>query len=188
MKKVVITLFAAFMALSLSAQDNLLTKGEKVVNVGIGLGSTLYSGSGYTSTIPPVSASFEIGVKDDVLDVGSIGVGGYLGYASSKWEYSYFGSTWGYKYTNIILGARGSFHYPLVDKLDTYTGLMIGFNIVSAKETGTVDPLYNYSASSSGLIWSWYAGGRYYFTDNFAAMAEIGYGIAWLNLGVALKL
>lgn len=188
MKKVVITLFAAFMALSLSAQDNLLTKGEKVVNVGIGLGSTLYTGSGYTSSIPPVSASFEIGVKDDVLDIGSIGVGGYLGYASSKWEYSYFGSTWGYKYTNIILGARGSFHYPLVEKLDTYTGLMLGFNIVSAKETGTVDPLYNYSASTSGVIWSWYAGGRYYFTDNFAAMAEIGYGIAWLNIGVALKL
>ena len=188
MKKVVITLFAAFMALSLSAQDNLLTKGEKVLNLGIGLGSTLYTGSGYTSSIPPLSASFEIGVKDDVLDIGSIGVGGYLGYASSKWEYSYFGGTWGYKYTNFILGARGSFHYPLIEKLDTYTGLMIGFNVVSAKDIGTVDPLYNYNTSSSGLIWSWYAGGRYYFTDNFAAMAEIGYGIAWLNLGVALKL
>lgn len=188
MKKIAITLFAAFMALSLSAQDNLLTKGEKVLNLGIGLGSTLYSGSGYKSTIPPISASFEVGVKDDVLDVGSIGVGGYLGYASSKWEYSYYGGTWGYKYTNFILGARGSFHYPLVEKLDTYTGLMIGFNVVSAKETGTIDPLYNYNASTSGLIWSWYAGGRYYFTDKFAAMAEIGYGIAWLNLGVALKL
>jgi len=188
MKKVVITLFAALMALSLSAQDNLLTKGEKVLNLGIGLGSTLYTGSGYTSTIPPLSASFEVGVKDDVLDVGSIGVGGYLGYASSKWEYSYFGGTWGYKYNNFILGERGSFHYPLIEKLDTYTGLMIGFNVVSAKDIGTVDPLYNYNTSSSVLIWSWYAGGRYYFTDNFAAMAEIGYGIAWLNIGVALKL
>ena len=188
MKKVVITLFAAFLAFNLSAQDNMLTKGEKVLNLGIGLGSTLYTGSGYTSSVPPISASFEVGVKDDVLDVGSIGVGGYLGYASSKWEYTYFGGNWGYKYTNFILGARGSFHYPLVDKLDTYTGLMLGFNVVSAKEFGDIDPLYNYSASSSGLIWSWYAGGRYYFSEKFAAMAEIGYGIAWLNLGVALKL
>jgi hypothetical protein len=188
MKKVVITLFAAFLAFNLSAQDNMLTKGEKVLNLGIGLGSTLYTGSGYTSSIPPISASFEVGVKDDVLDVGSIGVGGYLGYASSKWEYTYFGGNWGYKYTNFILGARGSFHYPLVDKLDTYTGLMLGFNVVSAKEFGDIDPLYNYSASSSGLIWSWYAGGRYYFTEKLAVMAEVGYGIAWLNLGVALKL
>ncbi|MCB9024666.1 MAG: hypothetical protein H6542_08910 [Lentimicrobiaceae bacterium] len=92
------------------------------------------------------------------------------------------------QHVNLIIGARGSFHYPLIDKLDTYTGLMIGMNIVSAKETGDIDPLYNYSASSSGVIWSWYAGGRYYFSDKFAAMAEIGYGIAWLNLGVALKL
>jgi|GEM_PF-2618731 len=41
MKKIVVTLFAAFLAFSLSAQDNLLTKGEKVLNLGIGLGSTL---------------------------------------------------------------------------------------------------------------------------------------------------
>ncbi|HAH60165.1 MAG: hypothetical protein PHW35_11955 [Lentimicrobiaceae bacterium] len=188
MKKVIITVFAAFLAFNLSAQDNLLTKGEKVVNIGIGFGSTLYSGTGYSTTVPPISASFEVGVKDDVLDVGSIGVGGYLGYTASKWEYSYFGNDWGYKYSSFILGARGTFHYPLVDRLDTYTGLMLGFNVVSAKETGNIDPMYNYNASSSGVVWSWYAGGRYYFSDSFAAMAEIGYGIAWFNVGVALKL
>lgn len=36
MKKVVITLFAAFLAFNLSAQDNMFTKGEKVLNLGIG--------------------------------------------------------------------------------------------------------------------------------------------------------
>lgn len=188
MKKVLITLFVAVLTLQLSAQDNLLTKGERVLNLGIGLGSTLYTGSGYTSAIPPVSASFEVGVKDDVLDVGSIGVGGYLGYSSYKWEYAGFGSNWGWKYTDFILGARGTFHYPLVEKLDTYTGLMLGYEIVSSKEIGTIDPLYNYDTSSGGVIWSWYAGGRYYFTDNFAVMAELGYGITYLTLGVALKL
>ncbi|NOU48528.1 MAG: hypothetical protein HOO86_15920 [Bacteroidales bacterium] len=188
MKKIGTLLFIALLALNLTAQDNMFAKGDKVVNLGIGIGSVLYTGTGYTSSIPPISASFEVGVKDDVLDVGSIGVGGYLGYASSKWEYSYGGYSYGYKYTNIILGARGTFHYPLVDNLDTYTGIMLGFNIVSAKEFGDIDPLNSYSTSASGAIFSWYAGGRYYFTDSFAAMAEIGYGIAWLNLGVALKL
>ena len=188
MKKVIVTIFAAFLAFNLSAQDNLLTKGEKVLNLGIGFGSTLYHGSGYTTSIPPISASFEVGVKDDVLDIGSIGVGGYLGYTSSKWEYTYFGGNWGYKYSSLVVGARGSFHYPLIDKLDTYTGLMLGFNVVTAKDIGTVDPLFNYNASTSGVVWAWYAGGRYYFTDNFAVMAEIGYGIAWFNVGVALKL
>ena len=72
MKKVAITLFAAFLAFNLSAQTNLLTKGEKVLNFGIGLGSTLYSGSYYSTTVPPLSASFEMGVKDDVLDLSLI--------------------------------------------------------------------------------------------------------------------
>jgi len=186
MKKIGTLLFIALLALNLTAQDNMFEKGDKVVNLGIGIGSVLYTGSGYTSSIPPISASFEVGVKDDVLDVGSIGVGGYLGYASSKWEYGSF--NYGYKYTNIILGARGTFHYPLVDNLDTYTGIMLGFNIVSAKEFGDLPSENNFSTSDSEPIFSWYAGGRYYFNDKFAAMAEIGYGIAWLNLGVALKL
>lgn len=175
------------MALQLSAQDNLLTKGEKVLNLGIGLGTSLYSGSGNTSSVPPVSASFEVGVKDDVLDVGSIGIGGYIGYASWKWEYSGWGNTWGWKYSDLIIGARGNFHYPLVDKLDTYAGLLLGAEIISSKEIGNIDPLYNYDATSGGVIYSIFAGGRYYFTDNFAAMLELGYGISYLNLGVALK-
>lgn len=188
MKKGLITIFVAFLALQLSAQTNLLTKGDKVLNLGLGLGSTLYSGSGYTSQVPPVSASFEVGLMDDVLDIGSIGIGGYLGYSSYKWEYAGWGDVWGWKYSNLIIGARGALHYPLVEKLDTYGGLMLGANIVTTKEIGTIDPNYNYTASSGGVIWSLYAGGRYYFTDNFAAMAEIGYGISWLNIGVALKL
>lgn len=187
MKKVLITLFVAFMALQLSAQTNLLTKGEKVLNLGIGLGTSLYTGSGNTSSVPPVSASFEVGVKDDVLDIGSIGIGGYIGYAAWKWEYAGWGDTWGWKYSDLIIGARGNFHYPFVEKLDTYAGLLVGAEIVSSKEIGTIDPLYNYDATSGGLIYSIFLGGRYYFTDNFAAMAELGYGISYLNLGVALK-
>lgn len=157
--------------------------GDKVINLGIGIGSTLYSGSFYQSSLPPLSASFEVGIMDDVLEEGSIGVGGYVGFSRYKWEYL----DWGYKYSNFILGGRGVFHYPLLDNLDTYTGLMIGFQIVSAKEFGEGFG-YNYNASSGGIVGAWYVGGRYYFSDNFAAMAELGYGIAYLNLGVAFKL
>ncbi|MBK6966075.1 MAG: hypothetical protein IPH20_19675 [Bacteroidales bacterium] len=75
-----------------------------------------------------------------MLDVGSIGVGAYLGYTSAKWQYNYFGSDWGYKYSSLIIGARGTFHYPLVEKLDTYTGIMLGVNIVTDKSFGDIDP------------------------------------------------
>lgn len=168
------------------AQESTFAKGDKVVNLGIGLLSGLYTGSYYTNKMPPISVSFEYGVKDDVLDVGSIGVGGYLGYASAKWEDNSWGTTYGWKYTNFIIGARGSFHYPLVDKLDTYAGILLGYNVVSVKDIGTAP--FGYNASGSSAIFSGYVGGRYYFSEKFAVLAELGTGIAYLNLGVAIKL
>ncbi|MDT8400760.1 MAG: hypothetical protein RQ743_03615 [Bacteroidales bacterium] len=184
MKKLLALPLIAFFALTqLSAQDPVFVKGDKVLNLGLGLGTTLYTGSFYKMQIPPISASLELGIVDEIIDKGSVGVGPYLGFASYKWEYS----GWGYKYSNIIIGARGNFHYPFLEKLDTYTGLLVGFNIVSAKDFGEINPFYDYSTSSSGLVWSWFVGARYYFTETIAGMVELGYGIAYLNLGVAMK-
>jgi len=185
MKKLLLSLMVfVFVLTQLVAQESTFEKGDKALNLGIGIGSTLYSGSYYKSGIPPISASFEVGVADGILDKGTIGVGGYLGYSSHKWDYL----GWGWKYTNIIIGARGNFHYPLVDRLDTYTGLLLGYNIATSKEFGNSVPGYDYSASSGGVAYAWFVGARYYFTDKFAVMAELGYGITYLNLGIALKL
>jgi hypothetical protein len=186
MKKLLLSLLVVVFSLTqLLAQESTFKQGDKVLNLGIGLGSTLYTGSYYKAGFPPISASLEFGVKDGVLDKGSIGVGGYLGYSSHKWEYN---SSWYYKYSNIIIGVRGVFHYPLVNKLDTYTGLLLGYDIASSKEYGSSYLGYNYSASTGGVAYSWFVGGRYYFSDKFAGMLELGYGITYLNIGVALKL
>jgi len=182
MKKLLLMFVVVSFTLTQSfAQDPTFVKGDKVLNVGIGLGSTLYSGSYYKSAIPPVSASLEFGVVDNILEKGVIGVGPYFGYSSYKYDYL----TSGWKYTNMILGVKGNFHYPLAEKLDTYTGILLGYNIVTSKWTGTGSE--DLTASSSGVAWSWFVGGRYYFSETFAVMAELGYGIAYLNLGIALK-
>lgn len=79
-----------------------------------------------------------------------------------------------------------------VQNLATITGSSIKseleYNIVSAKTYGYEGSWNNYSSSVSGFTGSWFLGGRYYFTDNFAGLLELGYGIAYLNIGVALKL
>ena len=184
MKKILLMFVVVCFALTqLVAQEPTFVKGDKALNIGIGLGSTLYSGTYYKSQIPPISASLEFGVVDNVIEKGVVGVGPYIGYSSYKYEYS----GWGWKYTNIIIGARGNFHYPLVNKLDTYTGLLLGYNVASSKEFGDVIPGWDYSYSAGGIAWSWFIGGRYYFKETFAVMAELGYGIAYLNLGIALK-
>lgn len=179
MKKIFALAIAALLfAVQLSAQKPLFEKGDKALNIGIGLGSTYYS-SYYTSRAPAISASFEYGVADQIIDKGSIGVGGYVGYASAKYE------DW-WKTTNIIIGARGVFHYPLIEKLDTYTGLMLGYNVVNVKYTGSYSGLY--SASGSGLASAWFLGARYYFNEKISGMAELGYGISVLTIGVGIKL
>jgi len=65
---------------------------------------------------------------------------------------------------------------------------MLGINVVSSRTYGEGGLWNNYSAAGSGLTYNWFIGERYYFSENFAGLIELGYGVACLNLGVALKL
>ena len=56
---------------------------------------------------------------------------------------------------------------------------------MNVKETG--EPYENYADSSSHIAWSLFVGARYYFRENMAAMAELGYGPSYLNLGLAFS-
>lgn len=175
-KNFILTAAILCIAVTASAQ-NTFNKGDKVLNLGIGFGNALHTGSYYSSVLPPVSASFEVGIINHVFDdKSSIGVGGYIGYASSKYKFS----SYDYRLSDLILSSKGAFHYQLVDKLDTYAGLLVGFRFGYDN-----DPDYDYSTSN--LIGAGFIGARYYFTDNFAVMSELGYGIAYLNLGIAYK-
>ena len=185
MKKIIliVSLILSMCIIQLNAQESMFKKGDMVLNGTIGFGSVLFSGLGYSTTVPPIAASLEYGILDKVIEKGSIGIGGYVGYSSFKYAW-YSGGT---RYSNIIIGARGALHYPFIAKLDTYTGLLLGFNVRTASAYGTFttggDPNLG-----SGPAWSWFLGGRYYFNRNFAALAEIGYGIAWLNVGISYRL
>ncbi|TFH24431.1 MAG: hypothetical protein E4H10_10655 [Bacteroidia bacterium] len=187
MKRIFTIVAAVMMAVPLiqaqESVESMFNKGDNVINLGIGIGNTLYTGSYYTKGVPPVSFSFEHGIVDGVLDKGVIGILGYVGYSSYK--YDYLG--WGYKYSNIIIGAGGLFHYPLVKKLDTYAGILLGYNIATAKEFGTSIG-WDYNATSGGIIFSGFVGARYYFTESIAAFAQLGYGIAYLTFGVSIRL
>lgn len=180
MKRIFTALIGLLVFTGASAQS--FNKGDVVANFGIGLGNTLYNGSGYKTSVPPLSASFEYGIVDHLFDdKSSIGVGGYFGYTSSKFDNMYNSTKDEWKYSSAIISARGSFHYSFLEKLDTYTGLSLGYNIVSTK------PDHKGLGKTSSLFVGWYAGARYYFTDAIAAMAEVGYDVAYLNIGVAIK-
>lgn len=127
-----------------------------------------------------------MGIIDNMFgaDGLSLGVGGVVGYTAAKWHYS--GNEYGWKYSDIIVGARGAFHYSFAKKLDTYAGVILGYDIVSSKSYGSWAS-DNSTASSSSLVYGAYIGARYYFTDSIGAFAEAGYDISWLKLGLAFR-
>ena len=172
MKRVVMILM--LVAVSELAFGQAHTAGTKNLNVGVGLGNVIATGDGL---VPPIGASFEVGIKDN------ISVGGYFGYTASEQQIGV--GSW--KYTYMIVGARGAYHRDFLDndKLDTYGGLLLGYNIASVKweDNGNLA-----TPSAGGFTYSFFIGGRYAFTDSLGAFAELGYGISWLQLGVNLKL
>lgn len=188
-KKLFVALFCALASSTVLFSQNVFKEGDKVVNLGIGLGSTLHSGSSFSTTIPPISASFEYGVKDNLFDdKSSLGVGAFVGYTSGEDKYSYAGYSSKWEYSDIVLGLRGALHYEFVEKLDTYAGISLGYDIVSVSASSSGGG-YTGSASADGSTFfaGIYLGGRYYFADNLAAMAEVGYDISALRIGVAYK-
>lgn len=174
---------ALFLVASTQLNAQMYTKGQQDLHLGIGLGT--FYGSGYHTILPPINASYEKGITDN------IGVGAYVGYATSRYNYSFADYHW--TYSHIILGARGAYHYDLFKnpKLDTYGGLMLGFTIAKAKFHSD-DPLYKAadytSPSSGGFTWSGFVGARYQFKESLGAYAELGYGVSALNVGLRFKL
>lgn len=166
LKKLAITLVVIGLG-TVSSFAQTYSKGDNLVNVGIGLGG------GFGT---PIGLSYEHGFTD------KISAGAYAAYASEKVPTG-FGD---FKYTYILTAARASYHFDLgVDKLDPYLGVILGYNIASAKWTGAgAMP----ASSAGGVIYGGHAGARYFLSDKIGLFAEAGYGVGTLNVGLTFKL
>jgi hypothetical protein len=190
MKKIII-ITCAIMAFGAGAQaQSAFEKGNIVANVGIGLGSYI-GGSGYKTTVLPISVSAEYGLLD-ITDKITLGVGGYLAYTANKYEETYAilqtSYSYAFKYSYFIIGARGIAHYKLSEKFDPYLGVMLGYNVASSKYDGDNIPNYTPTAASAGgFSYSAFVGARYLFSEKIGVFAELGYGIAVLELGLTVK-
>lgn len=166
-------------------------KGDNVIGLGIGIGGHYgVSSSGYSSQTPAFGVMYEKGMRWNA-GPGIIGLGGYLGYKSLRYKATAGFYSYDWKWTYTIIGIRGGYHYEFLEKLDTYGGLLLSYNVVSFsdKTVSTINGIpYVYNgASASGIELSLYLGGRYYFSDQWGAFAELGYGITYLQLGVVYK-
>lgn len=67
---------------------------------------------------------------------------------------------------------------------------MLGYNIANSKVevSGAGAGFFTPQAAEvGGVAYGLHVGGRYYFTDQIGAYAELGYGIALLNIGLTAK-
>jgi hypothetical protein len=195
MKKIIITTFIALTAIlnPVISSSQAFHEGDKILGFGLGFGSSL-GGYTYGSSIPAISAFYEQG-NWTVGGPGVISLGGYIGYKSFTYdENPYYNYSFHEKWNYTIIGIRSAYHYTGLDSKDwdVYGGLMLSYNIVNYSYTSNPpNPAYdNYYTGSYGsyLGLSLYIGGRYFVSEKVALYAELGYGVAYFNLGAALKL
>jgi len=146
------------------------------INAGVGFGPIT---SGYNLGVLPISGSVDYKLPIAL----PITVGASVTYTS--WRYD-FGSSSVYTYSNIGIGGRGMYHINLLDRLDTYAGVTLGYVMQSAKwKTGdtetssTANPFFLYSAG---------VGGRYFFTNLIGAYLELSYSsLQYVSAGLTIK-
>ncbi len=122
----------------------------------------------------PVTIGYEQAVTDN------IGVGGVLGFAAYNHDFN-GGKT---KYSDVLLAAKGNYHFLDNAKWDLYAGLVLGYNVSSSRVDWDDVKDNGYTASSGDrLIIGANVGARYLITDQWAALAEVGYGIGLISIG-----
>ncbi|MEM1328325.1 MAG: outer membrane beta-barrel protein [Bacteroidota bacterium] len=152
-------------------------QGDIDINAGVGLIRTFYSGA--STVLPPLSISGEYGIND------KISVGGFMGFSTAR--ESWYGAD--YNYSFFILGARASYHFTIWEQLDTYGGLMLGYNKVSVSyDDAFGSDFIDYDVAADAMALSAYVGARYPISDKFTVYGELGYGISVLNIGASFKL
>lgn len=150
-------------------QNGAFSKGDKLLNIGIGINS-FYDGG------IPIGASYEQGIAPNI----SVGVNAdYL-------SHDYLSL----KFTAIYFGVRASYHVNDLlkiksDKIDLYGGPTLGYRSFSWKDSDQ-DFGDNYG---SGLFLGAYVGGKYYLSNKVGLFTELGsIGSTNARIGVAFKL
>ena len=178
MKRIII--IAISLALSTTAFAQPFQKGTTVANVGVGVGTAL---GGLGKVRPAISLSVDHGAWE-VGGPGVISLGGYIG--NTGYKYASGGNT--AKWNYFVVGARGAYHYQgftTVPELDVYGGVMLAYNIVKYSYDGDNSVLSN--NYGSGLGFTGFIGGRWFFNEKIGAYAELGYGVSVLNVGASFR-
>ncbi|MCC6255558.1 MAG: hypothetical protein IT276_11635 [Ignavibacteriaceae bacterium] len=141
-------------------------------------------GLSFLGSTPQFGANYEYSMV--VKDFGTIGIGGILRY----WSYSEDFYDGGWKYTDILIGAQGNYHFKLdTDKFDPWIGLTLAYDAGSVSWDGPSGSSYS-SPTYGGFFIGANAGARYWVSPTVGLSARVGFGslsYGGLDLGVDFK-
>ncbi|MCL2802254.1 MAG: hypothetical protein FWD28_10905 [Treponema sp.] len=185
-KKLVIVLVIFVMAIGSASALDFMNAAEGVkdsgflINVGVGFGTL----SPYDMIVPPVGISVEYMLPIDL----PISVGGFFDFAmyGSGNKDTFAGY---YQDMPMVFGLKGSWHVDFgVPNLDIYASVVLGYMIWERSREYTFIGPQTQKFNMSAVYFGTHLGGRYFFTDNIGAYAELGYSaLTFARIGLALK-
>ncbi|MBM4161051.1 MAG: hypothetical protein FJ217_08125 [Ignavibacteria bacterium] len=136
-------------------------------------------GLSFLGSTPQFGLNYEYGMK---MEFGTVGVGGLFRY----WSYSedYLIGKW--KYTDVLFGAQGNYHFKLENtKIDPWAGLVLAYDAGSVSWDG---PFGGYAEPThGGLFLGAHGGARYFFSPTMAVSARFGVGtLSYSSIDIGL--
>lgn len=94
------------------------------------------------------------------------------------------------RYTVFTPGLRFAYHQRVMEQLDTYAHVVIGYNFITKKRDGSTGAdLTDFLDVIPPFAYFTGAGARYYFSPQFAVYGEVGYGaLTLVNVGATYRL
>jgi hypothetical protein len=188
MKKLFLLTTIIFL-IGVAGYSQVFEKKSQAINIDVGFGNVNYVfDSYYSGFLPSISASYEYGIVRVPMGSkmnGILSIGGYLAGSMSYYgPEGYDPKEW--RRTNIVIAARANYHFVFHDRFDPYAGVAIGVNLAGQKYIGDNNDQEVEHPGGKPFAGA-YAGARWFFTDNFAVNAEVGWLISIVNVGVTFK-
>ncbi|MCL2417085.1 MAG: hypothetical protein FWD02_04020 [Bacteroidales bacterium] len=200
MKKFILTVsLLSFFCIATYAEHFAFRIGENRSSFGVGLGWTYremvrrdYRG---VWNFPSPNVLVERSILP-FRDFGFLSVGAQFGFHHGYRNANVFNTEFRESWTSFYFVPRVAlyfhevFHpYDFPENIDLYAGIGLGFNHLSHRFSNNVDPGSVGRQNNSGfkLGYHLFIGGRYYFREDFAIFAEVGYGLSFLNVGITIR-
>lgn len=94
------------------------------------------------------------------------------------------------KYTVLTPGIRLAYHRQVLENLDTYGSVVLGYNVIRSRRNGDSGlDLTEYTNQIPTFAYFTSVGARYYFSPQWAIYGELGYGtLTVVNVGLTYRL